>query len=173
MEGRVARFKLAPMSRLIAWTTAVCLLLPGVMLLAALRTPVLPARALLCGTAGFVVLLYVMVWLFFRPTRFEVGDGELRIFWPLRAQRLPLAEVTGAELTDAARLRDEFGRGARFGAGGLWGGFGWLLTPKGKLSMYVSRTESMVLVRFRARRPLLITPERPERFLTALSVARQ
>ncbi|HSA21334.1 MAG TPA: PH domain-containing protein, partial [Myxococcota bacterium] len=77
-----------------------------------------------------------------------------------------------AELTDATRLRAEIGRGARFGAGGLWGGFGWLLTPRGKLSMYVSRSEPMVLIRFRARQPLLITPEQPERFLAALTAAR-
>ncbi len=160
------------MSRPIAWMTVGCLCLPALLLIAALGAPIPPVRALLSGTVVLVLLLYLGIWLFLRPTRFEIGDGELRLLWPLRAQRLPLSEVTRAELTDATRLRAEFGRGARFGAGGLWGGFGWLLTPRGKLSMYVSRSEPMVLIRFRARQPLLITPEQPERFLAALTAAR-
>jgi hypothetical protein len=160
------------MSRLILGMTVFCLCLPAILLVAARVAYVPPARLMMHATAGFLLLTYVGVWLFFRPTRFELGRGELRLVWPLRERRIPLAEVTGAELTDGPRLRAEFGRGARFGVGGLWGGFGWLVTPKGRLSMYVSRQDPLVLVRFRARMPLLITPEHPERFLAALDAAR-
>ena len=52
--------------------------------------------------------------------------------------------------------------------GGLWGGFGWLYTRKGLLDLYVSRTDRLVLVRLRAGRPLLLTPERDEGFVDAL-----
>jgi hypothetical protein len=56
----------------------------------------------------------------------------------------------------------------RIGAGGLWGGFGWLYTRKGLLDLYVSRTDRFVLVRRRIGRPLLLTPERDEAFVDAL-----
>jgi len=56
----------------------------------------------------------------------------------------------------------------RIGVGGLWGGFGWLYTSKGLLDFYASRTDRLVLVRLRARRPLLVTPETEERFVAAL-----
>jgi hypothetical protein len=55
----------------------------------------------------------------------------------------------------------------RIGAGGLWGGFGWLYTRKGLLDLYVSRTDRFVLVRLRTGRPLLITPDADERFVAA------
>ena len=65
-------------------------------------------------------------------------------------------------------FRREFGWGVRIGAGGLWGGFGWLYTSKGLVGLYVSRTDRVVLVRRRAGRPLLVTPEDDERFVAAL-----
>jgi hypothetical protein len=48
--------------------------------------------------------------------------------------------------------------------------FGWLYTRKGLLDLYVSRTDRLVLVRLRAGRPLLLTPERDEGFVDALRV---
>jgi hypothetical protein len=56
----------------------------------------------------------------------------------------------------------------RIGAGGLWGGFGWLYTRRGLVDLYVSRTDRFVLVRRRAGRPLLLTPERDASFVDAL-----
>jgi hypothetical protein len=56
----------------------------------------------------------------------------------------------------------------RIGAGGRWGGFGWLYTPKGLLGLYVSRTDRVVLVRLRTGRPLLVTPENDDGFVAAL-----
>ncbi|MCU0242247.1 MAG: PH domain-containing protein, partial [Vicinamibacteria bacterium] len=56
----------------------------------------------------------------------------------------------------------------RIGAGGLWGGFGLLKTSRVTFSMWLSRTDRFVLVSLRDTRPLLITPENPERFIAAL-----
>jgi hypothetical protein len=58
----------------------------------------------------------------------------------------------------------------RIGAGGLWGGFGWLWTKrKGMVQMHVSRTDGFVWIERKADRPWLITPENPEAFVRALS----
>jgi hypothetical protein len=67
-------------------------------------------------------------------------------------------------------LRRKIGWGLRVGAGGLWGGFGWLWTKdRGIVQMYVSRTDGFVWVEVTNGRPWLITPEQPEQFVIALS----
>jgi len=60
----------------------------------------------------------------------------------------------------------------RVGAGGLWGAFGWLWTTKrGTVQMYISRTDNFVWIERRSERPWLITPERPEQFVAAMTAA--
>ena len=50
-----------------------------------------------------------------------------------------------------------------WGAGGFLGGFGLFRCKRlGNLDVYASRFDGLVLIRRRNRRPLLITPERPE-----------
>jgi hypothetical protein len=54
----------------------------------------------------------------------------------------------------------------------MWGGFGWLWTRKrGIVQMYISRTDRFVWIERAGERPWLITPERPEEFVAALSPA--
>jgi hypothetical protein len=67
-------------------------------------------------------------------------------------------------------FRDEHGWAMRIGAGGLWGGFGWLWTSRrGLVEFYVSRLDGYVLLERRTGRPLLFTPVEPERVASALS----
>ena len=55
-------------------------------------------------------------------------------------------------------------------AGGLGGGFGWLWTQKrGVVRMYISRTDGLVWIERRSERPWLVTPEKPEAFVRALT----
>jgi hypothetical protein len=73
-------------------------------------------------------------------------------------------------LIDRDELRREVGWGMRVGAGGLWGGFGWLWTTRrGIVQMYVSRLDRFVWIERGSERPWLITPDRPESFVAALS----
>jgi hypothetical protein len=127
-----------------------------------------PARPVLAAVSVLILALYASVWLFWRPTAFEVGGSGLRILWPLRVRTIPAREVAEAAALSREAFRREFGWGMRIGAGGLWGGFGWLYTSKGLLGLYVSRTDRLVLVRLRTGRPLLVTPESDERFVAAL-----
>jgi hypothetical protein len=59
----------------------------------------------------------------------------------------------------------------RIGAGGLWGGFGLLKTERETFSMWISRTDELVIVRLRGARSLLVTPEDPRRFVASLGLS--
>ncbi|HTS53542.1 MAG TPA: PH domain-containing protein [Burkholderiales bacterium] len=117
-----------------------------------------------------LVALYVWVWLRFRPTLFIVHPEALEVIWPLKRRRMRREEISGVRLVDKRDLRREIGWGMRVGAGGLWGGFGWLWTARrGIVQMYVSRTDGFVWIERVDQRPWLITPEHPEAFVRALS----
>ena len=165
----VTRFPLAPMSADVRVLTCIVLALPLVLALGGSLGRG-PAPPILLAVAVLVLVLYASVWLLWRPTAFEIDDNGLRIRWPLRSRAIPAREITGASLLSRDAFRREFGWSLRIGAGGLWGGFGWLYTSKGMLGLYVSRTDRVVLVRLRTGRPLLVTPEGDERFVAALRV---
>lgn len=157
-------FPLARMSPGISWLTAALLLLPAGALYLGLQTggraPLLPA--------ALIAIIYLFVWLYLRPTRFELSSAALEVVWPIRRYSLPLSQVEGVERITGADFRDRYGWAIRVGAGGLWGGFGLLVTRNGKLRFYISRTDGYVLVRSRSSKPLLITPADPERFIARL-----
>ena len=161
------RFPLAPMSGDIRALTAIAWVAPLGLILGAMLARG-PVRGVLLVVSALVVVTYASVWLFWRPTAFEVDRSGLRIVWPLRARTIPAREVAEAVVLSREAFRRDFGWGMRIGAGGLWGGFGWLYTSKGLLGLYVSRTDRVVLVRLRTGRPLLVTPEGDERFVAAL-----
>lgn len=141
--------------------------LPALFSVATLAAPP-PVNAILLGTTVFVVLLFASVWFVWRPTRFVVDERTLRIVWPVRTREIARADVEEATIVSADEFRREYGYGMRVGVGGLWGGFGLLKTGRATFSMWVSRTDGFVIVRLRAARPLLLTPEDPVRFVRAL-----
>ena len=158
-------FRLAPMDFLIRLLTLALLVVPPMFLLIAL----LGNRLLLVATP-ILVAIYAWIALWFRPTRFVVGSRVLEIVWPLRRREISRDDIAGVRLLDKHALQREVGRAMRVGAGGLGGGFGWLWTQKrGLVRMYVSRTDGFVWIERRNDRPWLITPERPEAFVRALS----
>jgi hypothetical protein len=161
----VKSFRLAPMSPLILTLTLVLLALPLAFFVGALF-----GRRLLAGPAVFIVALYAWVWLRFRPSRFVVQPRGLEVIWPLKRRAVPRQDIANVRLIDGQELRREIGWGLRVGAGGLWGGFGWLWTKRrGIVQMYISRTDRFVWIERAGGRPWLITPEHPEAFVRALS----
>jgi Bacterial PH domain len=158
-------FRLAPMCGLIWGLTLLLLALPVVFLVMAFWGP-----SVLEGPALLLAALYVWVWLRFRPNRFVVHPSTLEVIWPLKHREIPRASISGVRLVDRATLRREAGWGLRVGAGGLWGGFGWLWTQRrGIVQMYVSRVDGLVWIERVDDRPWLITPEQPDAFVRALS----
>jgi Bacterial PH domain len=160
----MSSYRLAPMSRDILILTLVLLALPVLFIGSTMF-----ARTWLTIPGLFLVVIYAWVWLRFRPTLFVVHPRELEVVWPLRRRRLSRDEITEVRLIDKVELRQKVGFGMRVGAGGLWGGFGWLWSARrGIVQMYISRTDDFVWIEFGEERPWLITPEQPTLFVRAL-----
>ena len=153
------------MSSLILVLTLILLALPVVFLA---RSAV--AGGWLALPALALVGIYAWIWLWFRPTRFGVHPGVIEVIWPLRRRQLRRDEISEVRLIDKEELRRKTGWAMRVGAGGLWGGFGWLWTERrGIVQMYVSRTDGFVWIERGDERPWLITPEQSTAFVRVLS----
>ena len=127
-------------------------------------------RSLLLAPALFVIGIYAWVWLRFRPSAFIVRPDAIDVEWPLKRRCIPRDDISNIRLLQQGELRREIGWGARVGAGGLWGGFGWLWTSRrGIVQMYISRTDRFVWIERKNGRPWLITPEKPQAFVSAAS----
>jgi hypothetical protein len=161
---KVERFRLAPMSGIILSLTIALFFLPLAFFGAAVWSRGTP---LLIGGV-FVSLIYLLVWLYFRPTRFELSAETFTIVWPIRRYRVNLSDLRDAEMLSGREFKIRYGRAFRIGAGGLWGGFGLMLIRGGRLRFYISRLDGYVLVHARVGRSLLITPERPAEFVRRL-----
>lgn len=79
MNTTVQSFRLAPMSPLIWMLTLALLAVPAVFFSTAMV-----GRHLLTVPALCVVVMYVWVWLRFRPTQFVVYPDRLEVHWPLK-----------------------------------------------------------------------------------------
>jgi hypothetical protein len=160
-------FALAPMSRMIRILTIILLGIPIVLILAPLRDP----RAFPIVFVGIcVALLYGVIWFLMRPSAFVIRPEGVEIVWPLRRRVIPKGNIVGVELVSPEDLRHEFGLLLRFGAGGLWGGFGLALSTQGKhLGLLVSRhRDGFVLLRCEGIRSILLTPSRPSDFVATV-----
>jgi hypothetical protein len=159
-------FRLAPMCAVMRASTLALLALPPFLAVALARVPVPWVReAVVCG----VVLLYLSVWLWWRPSHFRLDPAELTIHWPLRHARIPWSTIREVREISRSKLRHELGASARVGAGGLWGGFGWLWSARrGLLDLYVSRLDGWVVIERHGARPLILTPANPAEFADAV-----
>ena len=119
---------------------------------------------------GLLVAIYSWVWLRFRPTQFVVHQDVLEVIWPLKRRQISRASIADVRIVNRRDLKSQVGWGMRVGAGGLWGGFGWLWTQRrGIVQMYISRMNDLVWIELTAGRPWLLSPERPQEFVQALS----
>lgn len=159
------RFPIAPMSGLILWLTILVLPLPLLLLYAGSRAGV---GALAWLPALFVASVYLAIWIYMRPSHFELSERSLDIVWPIRRFSLPLREIESIQLVSGKEFRSRYGSGIRIGAGGLGGGFGLLKTKSVTFRFYISRLDDYVIVRRRSGRPLLITPADPSQFVSSV-----
>jgi len=156
------------MSALILTLTIALWGLPFIFLLWAIFTEG-SVRWTTIATVCFLLLLYGMVWVGFRPSRFLITANQLTLTFPARQRSFPLEDLGEAQLLSEGEFRQKFGWAMRIGVGGLWGGFGWLYTgQKGMLEFYVSRSDGLVWIERRSGNDLLLTPDQPEHFIQAL-----
>lgn len=158
-------FSLAPMSPMIQGLTIALWLIPlGFGLWALIsRQPFAGLIFLL------VIALYGGVWFWARPARFVVTHDFLKIEFPAWRRAIPMGDISQVRSIDKATFQREFGGAIRIGAGGLWGGFGWLwTTQRGLIEFYISQVDEFVLIDRLTGKSLLITPEHPTQFVTAM-----
>jgi hypothetical protein len=164
-QNNTKSFRLAPMSPLMLAPTLFFLVLPAILLGGALS-----GRPRLWAAALLILAIDAWVWLRFRPSRFTVVAAGLQVTWPLKRCDIARKDIASARVVDRQELKREIGWGMRVGAGGIWGGFGWLWTTRrGVVQMYISRTDRFVWIERAGGRPWLLTPEEPEEFVRALS----
>jgi hypothetical protein len=159
-------FTLAPMSPLIRRLTVALIAIPVVFILLPLFYG---GSTFLSGFGLALAGLFGAIWIWWRPKRFDVSPDGVHIIFPGRRRVVALQEVEGCRTTTKEDFRQEFGHAIRIGAGGLWGGFGWLWTSRrGLIDFYVSRADGLVLLERRGARTILITPENPQGMVEAV-----
>jgi hypothetical protein len=164
-------FKLAPMSGVIRVMTYVFLAMPVAFVAFGTRDG--PGSAVLSLTGMALALLWLVIWVYSRPTRFELGADELKIVWPVRRRSIPLSDIVMAESIPVPEFKKRYGHAMRIGVGGMWGVFGWLWSRRsGFMDVYASRIDEWVVIERRSGRLLLISPDRASEFLAALDDAR-
>ena len=153
------------MSPLIRWLTLALWALP-----ICLGGFALMANDWITGIVSLLLIaIFGSVWIWFRPTYFSVARNSVEIIFPGWRRRIPISDVSGVRLISQETFRREAGWAMRIGAGGLWGGFGWLWTSRrGLLEFYVSRFDSMVFIERETGYSLLITPDNAEQMVETL-----
>jgi hypothetical protein len=150
-------------------STSVCLALPLLLAAAAVRGEPPESDMLFIVNAG-MLMIYAGIWLWLRPARFELTESDLVVVFPGRRLLVPRASIAGARLLAREEFRPLFGWAFRVGAGGLWGGFGWLWTSKrGRVDMFISRLDRCVLLERTGAPPLLLSAEPAGPLIAALN----
>ncbi len=116
------------------------------------------------GVVVAATSLVVLMPYGFSPRGFSLSPDGLRIHRPFGTHVLPFDRIRAARRAQSGELC-----GLRtFGSGGMFGFFGWFWSRRlGHYRAYVTHRQDMVLVE--AERPYLLSPERPDDFLRALS----
>lgn len=160
---------LANMSPLIRGITIILLLLPIIFGIIG----ILFKQSALNLTAILLILIYSFVWLVCKPSQFIITSNNLQIVFPVWSRNIPIERISNIRIITAKTFTKEFGWAIRIGAGGLWGGFGWLWTKKkGFVEFYISTTDYLIIIEHSNQKKLLITPNNPEQMLKIIQEIR-
>ena len=155
-------YRLAPMSAAMWVLTVVAFLVPASLLWF--------RAAPMTGIAILLLIIYATIWLYGRPTAFDVAARDLYIVWPLRKERIARSNIISATRIDMAGFKTRFGWSIRIGVGGLFGQFGYSWTAnEGLVRTYISTLGPFALIELHEGRPLLLTPDRLPDFIRDLS----
>jgi hypothetical protein len=155
------RFELAPMARSFMRITVIYSVLAVALIFGNFHP-------LARGVGGVLTAIAVLVWAWFRPSHLELSGQGLSLVWPYRRRTIALQDLVSAELV-ATR---DFGWMLRIGVGGVGGAFGLFYTSThGLIDGYFTAHESLVLLKLRQGRPLLLSPKDPAAFIAALGLA--
>jgi len=115
--------------------------------------------------AGGFILLYIWV-LLFRPLNYWVTDKQLIIQRPLKNIVVERNAITNIERLDDATVQKSI---KTLGVGGLFGYFGKYANRKnGSMTWYATRRSRAVLICINDNKKIVLTPDMPKEFMTAL-----
>lgn len=122
---------------------------------------------------AMIIVLIVAVMLFtalFMPRSFTINPSVLKITQVGFSRTVPIANIEGIEPV----TRQDLGFGLRtFGSGGFLGYLGKFWYKKlGHVTLYVTDTSKMLLVRLSNGRKIIISPDDREGFLKAWQQAK-
>jgi len=158
MSDRTLLFKTPPTSGAIKVLTYIIVALPVPLVYSgfALRNPDL------YKWAAFLILLSAGVWLWMRPTHYEISSRTLTVVWPLRKYIMTRGSIVRVRVLDSREMKKELGSALRIGVGGLFGGFGLLWTRnRGLIRFYITRCDRFVMIERKDGRSFLITVDDP------------
>jgi hypothetical protein len=132
----------------------------------------LPRHTDVLGSLGAaIVMVAATVYLCLRPTQITVTDRHVTIDFPTRSVELARRDIRAVEIYDLAGFQTRFGGGSWFRLAPLVGGLGWLPTATETFEAYLSNAETVVVLILRHRRPVLVTPANPTRFVAMVQPA--
>jgi hypothetical protein len=166
-------YTVAPMSLRYRITTFVAILLIVVIFLVLFTVSVNITgtwrMVFLSASAAFAAISTVsvfLIWFLGRPMQFQISKAGLEMIWPGRNRKLPKAafyEVFPVSDTELGHLK------RKNCIRGIFGCFGWAQSKYlGNVDAYITKNEGFVFVRLKNRRPLLLTPINPGKFIEEL-----
>ena len=160
------RFALGPTDGTLLALSMPLLGLPGVCFVGAAW---MPAQMDLLGVIGsLLVMAYASIWLFLRPAELEVTSRHLIIVFPLRGMEIPNERITSVQWYPQNSFAARFGQPRLLWVFGLWGGAGTLSLNDQTYEVYASRPTDLVVIEREGMEPLVLSPDRPEAFVSAL-----
>jgi hypothetical protein len=127
------------------------------------------AGKLITGFASlFLLAVYIETYLF-RPVSYEINDDFLVIHRPGNDVSISRRNLKKAELIDEEKLKHATGT---FRIIGLFGYFGKCANGQlGGFTMYATRRNKTVLIETSDNRKVVLTPDRPAKFIKQLKVS--
>ena len=119
----------------------------------------------------FTTILFLIIYFgtfFFRPVSYILTPDQLIIHRPLSNIKILQTDIKTVEHIDKNDLKWSI---RIFGVGGLFGYWGKFRNKKmGTMTWYATRRNNVVLVTTIHQKKIILTPNEPEKFLTAFNL---
>jgi hypothetical protein len=119
--------------------------------------------------SGFIIISYLLAYLF-RPLRYSVSGDKLTIHRPIGNVVINKSDIEQVVALSSDDLKMTI---RTFGVGGLFGFYGWFYNTRlGKMTWYATRRTDAVLVKTKASKKIVLTPDETEQFVSAFAGVR-